>query len=51
MSPLWIAPAMPADGKITVRATFETPGTYVLKGVADDGALLGSDEVIVTVTP
>jgi autonomous glycyl radical cofactor GrcA len=50
-APIWIAPAMPADGKITVRATFDAPGTYVLKGVADDGALLGSDEVTVTVTP
>lgn len=50
-APIWIAPDMPADGKITVRATFAAPGTYVLKGVADDGALLGSDDVTVTVTP
>jgi hypothetical protein len=50
-APVWVAPDMPADGKITVRATFSAPGTYVLKGLADDGALLGSDEVTVTVTP
>ena len=26
------------------------PGTYVLRGLADDGALTGYDEVTVTVT-
>jgi len=50
-APIWAAPPMPPDGKITVRASFAELGTYVLKGVADDGALLGSDEVTVTVTP
>ncbi|HUR33163.1 MAG TPA: hypothetical protein VM032_05165 [Vicinamibacterales bacterium] len=49
-APLWTAPTMPADGKISVRATFSQPGTYVLRGVADDGALTGFDEVTVTVT-
>jgi hypothetical protein len=50
-APIWVAPDMPADGKVVVQATFDEPGTYVLHGVADDGALLGSDEVTVTVTP
>ena len=49
-APIWTPPAMPADGKITVRATFSAPGTYLLRGVADDGALTGYDEVTVTVT-
>jgi autonomous glycyl radical cofactor GrcA len=49
-APIWVAPEMPADGKITVRATFPEPGTYVLRGLADDGALTGFDEVTVTVT-
>jgi hypothetical protein len=49
-APVWTAPDMPPDGRITVRATFAEPGNYVLHGVADDGALLGSDEVTVTVT-
>jgi hypothetical protein len=49
-APVWVAPDMPADGKITVRATFAEPGTYTLRGLADDGALTGSDDVIVTVT-
>lgn len=49
-APVWSAPPMPADGKITVQATFSEPGTYVLRGLADDGALFGSDDVTVTVT-
>jgi hypothetical protein len=29
--------------------TFSQPGTYVIRGIADDGALTGNDEVTVTV--
>jgi hypothetical protein len=49
-APIWSAPPMPADGKISAKVTFAQPGTYVLRGLADDGALTGSDEVTVTVT-
>jgi hypothetical protein len=49
-APVWVAPDMPADGRVVVEATFAEPGTYVLRGLADDGALLGSDDVTVTVT-
>jgi len=49
-APIWTAPPMPADGKISTKVTFTQPGTYVLRGLADDGALTGSDEVTVTVT-
>jgi hypothetical protein len=49
-APIWAPPTMPADGKITVHATFSAPGTYVLRGLADDGALTGYDDVTVTVT-
>jgi hypothetical protein len=49
-APLWTPPRMPADGKIIVEATFSEPGKYVLKALADDGALLGEDSVTVTVT-
>jgi len=35
---------------VTMRATFSQPGTYVLRGLADDGALFGGDSVTVTVT-
>ncbi len=49
-APVWVAPPMPPDGKVVVHATFSEPGTYVLRGLADDGALFGSDDVTVTVT-
>ena len=49
-APLWAPPAMPADGKVVVQATFNEPGNYVLRSLADDGALLGGDSVTVTVT-
>jgi hypothetical protein len=49
-APILIAPEMPADGKVVVHATFKEPGTYVLRARADDGALLGDEEVTVTVT-
>jgi hypothetical protein len=49
-APIWTPPDMPADGKVTARATFSEPGMYILRGMADDGALLGWDEVTVTVT-
>ena len=50
-APLWNPPDLPADGRIVVQATFTEPGTYVLRGLADDGALFGHDEVTVTVRP
>jgi hypothetical protein len=49
-APIWVPPDMPEDGKLTVKATFTEPGTYVLRGLADDGALTGYDEVTVNVT-
>ncbi|HEX7794792.1 MAG TPA: hypothetical protein VF456_10605 [Vicinamibacterales bacterium] len=48
-APLWIPPTLPADGRITTTATFAQPGTYVLRALADDGALLGSEDVTVLV--
>lgn len=50
-APVWTAPDMPLDGKVVVEATFAEPGTYVLRGLADDGALFGGDDVTITVTP
>ena len=41
---------MPADGRIPVNVVFSEPGTYTLRALADDGALTGSDDVVVTVT-
>ena len=48
-APIWLPPAMPADGKLTAKATFSEPGTYVLRALADDGALTGYEDVTVTV--
>jgi hypothetical protein len=48
-APVWVAPDLPADGKVIVQATFSEPGTYVLRSLADDGALTAYDEVTVVV--
>ena len=48
-APIWAAPEMPADGKVAVQASFSEPGTYVLRSIADDGALTGYDELTVVV--
>jgi hypothetical protein len=45
-APVWVAPPLPADGKVTVWATFSEPGVYVLRSRADDdGALTGDGQV------
>ena len=49
-APVWSSPAMPADGKLTVWATFSEPGTYVLRSRADDGALTADGQVTIAVT-
>ena len=47
----WVPPPVPPDGKWVVEATFEEPGTYVLRCLASDGALGTDEDVTVTVTP
>jgi hypothetical protein len=49
-APIWVAPPLPPDGKVSAQATFSEPGTYVIRSQADDGGLLGWDELTVTVT-
>src|SRR5262245_21929999 len=49
-APVWFAPPLPADGKVQVDVTFDQPGTYVLRALADDGALTTGENVTVTVT-
>jgi hypothetical protein len=41
---------MPPDGRVTAKATFPEPGTYLVRALADDGALTGYDAVTVNVT-
>ena len=45
------AEAHVASGQAATSVTFEKPGSYVLRGYADDGVLLDSTDVMVTVTP
>jgi hypothetical protein len=49
-APVWFAPPMPADNKIAVDVTFDEPGTYVLRALADDGSITTGENVTVTVT-
>jgi hypothetical protein len=48
-SPPYEIPEPPADNTWVVRATFQEPGTYVLRAVASDGALFSYENVTVTV--
>jgi hypothetical protein len=49
-APRWQAPSVPPEGRYVVTATFDQPGTYVLRGRADDGALASDEDVTVTVS-
>jgi hypothetical protein len=49
-SPPYVIPERPADNTWSVRATFQDPGTYVLRAVASDGAIFTYDNVTVTVS-
>ena len=50
-APVWFAPPLPADGRITTTVTFDAPGTYQLRARADDGPATTDEDVTVTVTP
>jgi hypothetical protein len=50
-APVWFAPPLPADGRLTTTVTFGAPGTYVLRARADDGPATTDEDVTVTVTP
>ncbi len=45
----WVAPEIPEDGRWVAEVTFSEPGTYVLRGRADDGGLYSDVEVTVHV--
>jgi hypothetical protein len=47
----WVPPTIPEDNRWVTRVTFPEPGTYVLRGRADDGGLFSDVEVTVHVTP
>ena len=46
----WVPPKLPDDGRWVARVTFTKPGTYVLRGRADDGGLTSDVQVTVHVT-
>ena len=50
-SPLWEPPPPPPDGNWNATATFDTPGTYILRWHASDGALWKDQDITVTVVP
>ncbi len=50
-APLFRRPPIPEDGEWTVQVTFDQPGTYVLRGRADDGGLYDDVDVTIIVTP
>ena len=45
----WVVPEAPEDGRWVSEVTFSKPGTYVLRGRADDGGLYADVEVTVRV--
>ena len=47
----WVPPPVPEDGRYVTHVTFPEPGTYVLRGRADDGGLFADIEVTVQVIP
>jgi hypothetical protein len=49
-APIWFAPPRPADGKVATEVRFDAPGTYVLRALADDGALTAAEDVTIVVT-
>lgn len=48
-APHWVAPELPADGKQSTTAWFYTPGEYVLRVRADDGALTADQQITIVV--
>ena len=50
-APMWFAPLVGPDHKMTAEAVFADPGTYTLRVLADDGALTSGQNITVTVTP
>ena len=49
-APGWSLPQPPSDNRWVVQATFQEPGTYVLRACASDSGLFSYENVTVTVT-
>lgn len=48
-APLWAPPEVPEDGRYEVNVVFDRPGTYILRGRADDGGLFADEEITIVV--
>jgi hypothetical protein len=48
-APYWVPPPTPPDGKWVVEASLGEPGTYVLRCLASDGALVAYEDVTISV--
>ena len=44
-------PEIPPENRWAARATFDRPGTYVIRGLAHDGGLVHWEDVTIVVTP
>ena len=49
-SPPFTIPEPPENNRWTATVTFDTPGEYVLRGVASDGSMFSYQNINVTVT-
>ncbi len=47
----WVNPRIPPGNRWAATATFSQPGTYTIRGIAHDGGLSSTAEIVVTVTP
>ncbi|MEX2582579.1 MAG: hypothetical protein WD766_04870 [Gemmatimonadota bacterium] len=50
-APFWSPPEPPEDGRWITEVRFQQPGTYVLRGRADDGGLFTDNDVTIHVRP
>jgi len=50
-TPGWIPPPVPESGRVETTVRFNAPGTYLIRGIADDGYLFSFADVEVAVTP
>jgi hypothetical protein len=48
--PGFVVPELPPDGRVSTTARFSEPGTYVVRAMADDGALFTPADIKVEVT-
>lgn len=49
--PGFVPPSVSAEGKVSTTARFSAPGTYIVRAMADDGALYTPVDITVNVVP